>query len=646
MASSLVDLVKINVGNTGSGAITLGSAVEGYRGREVLTNGTVYSYSIQQGSAWEFGRGTYLSSGNQFIRSPIDSSDGGTAIALKPNAQVAFTALSADLMPKVQLTQDIQAKVDAAEAAQAGAETAQGLSEDARDQSVAAKDISVTKAGEAAASAAAAADAATQLSSDFLNDGLAFAVVDDYGFATMTVDTAGQMIATTIAVQTVATAELTPTGPDLTIAGDGIAIVDDYGFVVARIDPDGVETATSAATPVVPQNDYARHIVGVYGQSLSSGTAARPPISTAQRYGNKMLTTGVRVNGLADATINAATLADLIESESDSEGETPVSGHCDAVLQLLDAENAAGWPTHQFRLLGFAPGKPSTAIAGLSKTTTPYNTAKTALARLVALSPDDPVVHLAMDWVQGESDIQNGTARATYKTALKTLRTDWEADAQAITGQAEGVKLLSYQGCSHSAYNVATPDIALAQIDAATEDANIVIVTPDYIFRRADNVHLIAADSWLMGAYFGAAYKRIFLDGGTWETVRPVSKTIRGASCDVRFRVPHGPLVFDTSAVTNPGNYGFKMVDSGGSALTITAVTLMGPDWVRITCSGTIPTGSKVRYAWGTFSGVTAAGPSTGPRGNLRDSAGGALKVTDPTGLVRPLHNWCELFEI
>jgi len=501
-------------------------------------------------------------------------------------------------------------------------------------------------AGRAEAAAADAADAATQVSSDFLNDGLAFAVGDDYGFATMTVDTAGQMIATTIAVQTVATAELTPTGPDLTIAGDGIAIVDDYGFVVARIDPDGVETATSAATPVVPQNDYARHIVGVYGQSLSSGTAARPPISTAQRYGNKMLSTGVRVNGLADATINAATLADLIESDSGTEGETPVSGHCDVVLQLLDAENAAGWPTHQFRLLGFDPGKPATAIAGLSKTTTPYNTAKTALARLVALSPDDPVVHLAMDWVQGESDIQNGTARATYKTALKTLRTDWEADAQAITGQAEGVKLLSYQGCSHSAYNVATPDIALAQIDAATEDANIVIVTPDYIFRRADNVHLIAADSWLMGAYFGAAYKRIFLDGGTWETVRPVSKTIRGASCDVRFRVPHGPLVFDTSAVTNPGNYGFKMVDSGGSALTITAVTLMGPDWVRITCSGTIPTGSKVRYAWGTFSGVTAAGPSTGPRGNLRDSAGGALKVTDPTGLVRPLHNWCELFEI
>lgn len=115
MASSLVDLVKINVSNSGAGAITLGSAVEGYRGRDVLTNGTVYSYSIQQGSAWEFGRGTYLAESAQLIRSVIDSSDGGTALDLKPNAQIAFTALSADLMPQVQVTELVQQGLDAAE---------------------------------------------------------------------------------------------------------------------------------------------------------------------------------------------------------------------------------------------------------------------------------------------------------------------------------------------------------------------------------------------------------------------------------------------------------------------------------------------------------------------------------------------------
>lgn len=154
MASSLVTLVKIGVNSTGSGAIVLGSAVEGNRGLEVLTNGTVYSYSIQQDAAWEFGRGTYLAEGAQLIRAVIDSSDGGTPISLKVGAQVAFTALAEDLMPSAQLTADIQAKVDAATTAQVASETAQGLSEAARDASVAAKDISVTKAGEAADSAA------------------------------------------------------------------------------------------------------------------------------------------------------------------------------------------------------------------------------------------------------------------------------------------------------------------------------------------------------------------------------------------------------------------------------------------------------------------------------------------------------------
>lgn len=139
MASSLVDLVKINVSNTGSGAITLGSPVEGYRGADVLTNGTAYSYSIQQGSAWEFGRGTYLASSNQLVRAVIDSSDGGTPINLKVGAAVSLTALSEDLMPQVQLTESIAADVAAVEEAKTLAETA--------------ADTATTKAGEADSSA-------------------------------------------------------------------------------------------------------------------------------------------------------------------------------------------------------------------------------------------------------------------------------------------------------------------------------------------------------------------------------------------------------------------------------------------------------------------------------------------------------------
>jgi hypothetical protein len=159
MASSLVDLVKINVSNTGTGAITLGSAVEGYRGREILTNGTDYSYSIQQGAAWEFGRGTYLASGNQLIRSVIDSSNGGTPIALKPGAQVAFTALSVDLMPKVQLTAELQADLEASQAAAETATTAAGTATTAAG-------TATTKASEAAGSA----NEVSNLSDSFLRE--------------------------------------------------------------------------------------------------------------------------------------------------------------------------------------------------------------------------------------------------------------------------------------------------------------------------------------------------------------------------------------------------------------------------------------------------------------------------------------------
>jgi len=97
MAAKLVNNVKIAILNTGSGALQLGSAIEGYRGVEALSNGEVYSYSIRQNAAFEYGRGTYFSSGNQFLRQPNFSSDGGSAINLQPGAQVAFVALAEDI---------------------------------------------------------------------------------------------------------------------------------------------------------------------------------------------------------------------------------------------------------------------------------------------------------------------------------------------------------------------------------------------------------------------------------------------------------------------------------------------------------------------------------------------------------------------
>lgn len=90
----LVDLVKIQITSTGTGPLTLGIALPGFRGVEALTNGAQYSYSIQQNSNYEAGTGIYLSAGQTFSRTPTISSNGGATINLLPSAAIAFTALA------------------------------------------------------------------------------------------------------------------------------------------------------------------------------------------------------------------------------------------------------------------------------------------------------------------------------------------------------------------------------------------------------------------------------------------------------------------------------------------------------------------------------------------------------------------------
>jgi hypothetical protein len=100
VASSLVDLVKVQVLTTGTGALLLGPAVPSYRGIEALVNGATYSYSIQQNDAFEIGKALYLASSTQLIRSVERSSNGDDPLDLKPNATVAFVALAEDILAR------------------------------------------------------------------------------------------------------------------------------------------------------------------------------------------------------------------------------------------------------------------------------------------------------------------------------------------------------------------------------------------------------------------------------------------------------------------------------------------------------------------------------------------------------------------
>lgn len=95
MTSTPVDLVKIFINSTGTGPISLGSAVPGFRGVEALTSGATYDYTVQQGFDYEYGTGLWV--GSQLVRSPVHSSNGGSPIVLAFGTWVSFTLLSATL---------------------------------------------------------------------------------------------------------------------------------------------------------------------------------------------------------------------------------------------------------------------------------------------------------------------------------------------------------------------------------------------------------------------------------------------------------------------------------------------------------------------------------------------------------------------
>lgn len=98
-------------------------------------------------------------------------------------------------------------------------------------------------------------------------------------------------------------------------------------------------------------------------------------------------------------------------------------------------------------------------------------------------------------------------------------------------------------------------------------------------------------------------------------------------------------------ATTHIGPFGFEFFDSDGegvpwrSATRVMKAELTGPARVRLTLNR-VPTGNirQLRYAYSVVA-PNWAGPTTGPRGCLRDS--------DPTPSLygNPLYNWCVHFD-
>lgn len=95
---TLVNRAKMTTATTGTGSITLGSAVSGFQtfaAAGAITNDVV-RYVIEDGTDWEIGIGTYTSSGTILSRT-LTQSNTGSLLNLSGSATVYVTATAEDI---------------------------------------------------------------------------------------------------------------------------------------------------------------------------------------------------------------------------------------------------------------------------------------------------------------------------------------------------------------------------------------------------------------------------------------------------------------------------------------------------------------------------------------------------------------------
>ena len=98
MALVLADRVQETTTTTGTGTVTLAGAATGYQTFAAVGDGNSTYYTIEGGTEWEVGIGTYTSSGTTLSRTTvISSSNSGSLVNFSAGSKNVFVTYPASL---------------------------------------------------------------------------------------------------------------------------------------------------------------------------------------------------------------------------------------------------------------------------------------------------------------------------------------------------------------------------------------------------------------------------------------------------------------------------------------------------------------------------------------------------------------------
>lgn len=378
------------------------------------------------------------------------------------------------------------------------------------------------------------------------------------------------------------------------------------------------------------------HHIVMDGQSQAAGQAAIPEITASSdgRYNWPFM---------PDGGVNDRSFSDLLPL-SEVGYETPCSGFSLGILDAIEAPDGV----FDWRIGVSDSGVGGTSIGLFNKNGSQYSRFFDHV-----LSMKDAADNNSLDyqlhgyaWLQGGTDMNNGTSYSDYKSDLIQLRIDRQVELSSALG-IPNLDLHCFTWQNGARNWVDNIDVPNAQLDAANENDRIHMVCPSYFFEFIDTVHFTNVSSKWIGMYMGQAYKKVIFDGGEIKPLQPVSVVSSGQVIVIEYDVPHPPLEFDTDLLVDVGDQGFIVSDDVG-VLGITNISISNGTNIEIEVDRVLSSNPKVSYGR-KFTGSGSAKVGDHCRGHVRDSAGytNIYKATND-GYHRdlPMHNWSVIFEL